>query len=252
MNSLISSRTARLVGLFALGLLLAGCKGIPTKNEEAARQQFQAVAADYRPQGWKPVLPVLTPDSGLSNFLAYAMLNQPNVEATYYDWAASVERITLARSFPDPQLTFQMDIQNVVTSIMPGLMGTIPWPAKLRVGAEIASAESQAKYFTFQSAVLETAFEVKRTYYQLYFLNEKIRVDRETLQLLSDLEKLARAQNEVGKVTLAGRVAGPNRAGSAAHRNRQPRGFAQVAPGPVQGGPGHESPGTGAASPASL
>lgn len=191
-----------LVGLFALGLVLAGCKGIPTKNEKAARQQFQAVAADYRPQGRKPVLPVLTSDSGLSNFLAYAMLNQPNVEAAYYDWAASVERITQARSFPDPQLTFQMDIQNVVTSIMPGLMGTIPWPAKLRVGAEVASAESRAKYFTFQSAVLQTAFEVKRTYYQLYFLEEKIRVDRDTLQLLSDLEKLARAQNEVGKVTL--------------------------------------------------
>src|SRR5262249_39599035 len=41
-----------------------------------------------------------------------------------------------------------------------------------------------------------------RTYYQLHFLAEKIRVNQETLQLLSDLEKLARAQNEVGKVTL--------------------------------------------------
>lgn len=189
-------------GVFVLGLLLAGCKGIPTTSEKAARQQIQTVAEGYRPHGQKPVLPVLTPDSGLTNFLTYAMLNQPNVEAAYYDWAASVERITQARSFPDPQFTFQMDIQNVVTSIMPGLMGTIPWPEKLRVGAEVASAESQAKYFTFQSAVLQTAFEVKRTYYQLYFLEEKIRVNRETLQLLSDLEKLARVQNEVGKVTL--------------------------------------------------
>jgi len=147
-------------------------------------------------------LPVLTPDSSLSNFLAYAMLNQPSVEAAYYDWAASVERITQARSLPDPQFTFQMDIQNVVTSIMPGLMGTLPWPDKLRAGGEVASLESQAKYFTFQSAVLQTAFDVKRTYYQLHFLDQKIRVNRDTLQLLSDLEKLARAQNEVGKVTL--------------------------------------------------
>jgi cobalt-zinc-cadmium efflux system outer membrane protein len=202
MNGFISMRTATVFGVLSLALLVAGCNGIPTKSEKAARQQIQTVDADFRPNGQRPALPVLTPDSSLSNFLTYAMLKQPSVEAAYYDWAASVERITQARSFPDPQFTFQMDIQKVVTSIMPGLMGNIPWPDKLRVGAEIASAESQAKYFTFQSAVLQTAFEVKRTYYQLYFLGEKIRVNQETLQLLSDLEKLARAQNEVGKVTL--------------------------------------------------
>ena len=185
-----------------LCLLVVGCKGIPTQAEKEARQRALAVAADYRPKGGKPALPVLTTASGLSNFLAFAMLNQPQVEAAYYDWAASVERITQARSLPDPQLTFQMDIQEIVTSIMPGLMGTIPWPDKLRVGARVASAESEAKYFTFQSAVLASAFEVKRTYYQIYFLVEKIRVNQETLQLLGDLEKLARAQNEVGKVTL--------------------------------------------------
>jgi cobalt-zinc-cadmium efflux system outer membrane protein len=196
------NRAAQASGVLALGLLLAGCQGIPTKSEKAVRNQIQTVAADYRPHGEKPALPVLTPETGLSNFLAYAMLNQPSVEAAYYDWAASVERITQARSFPDPQLTFQMDIQSVVTSIMPGLMANIPWPEKLRVGAEIASAESQSKYFTFQSTVLQTAFEVKRTYFQLYFLAEKIRVNQETLQLLSDLEKLALTQNEVGKVTL--------------------------------------------------
>ena len=183
-------------------MLLAGCNGIPTKGEKAARQQLHDFENQYRPGGRKPELPVLTPDSSLSNFLVYAMLNQPGVEAAYYDWAASVERITVARSFPDPQLTFQMDVQSVVTSVMPGIMGAIPWPDKLRVGAEVASAESQAKYFTFQSVVLQKAFEVKRTYYQLYFLAERLRVNQETLLLLSDLEKLARTQNEVGKVTL--------------------------------------------------
>jgi outer membrane protein TolC len=166
------------------------------------RSHQQAVASTYRPNAEKPTLPPLNPQSGLSNFLTYAMLNQPNIEAAYYDWMASVERITTARSLPDPQFTFQMDVQGMVTSIMPGLMATIPWPAKLRVGADVASAESQAKFFVFQSAVLSSAFEVKRTYYQLYFLAEKIRVNQETLQLLGDLEKLAHSQNEVGKVTL--------------------------------------------------
>ena len=188
--------------LVLVGLLLAGCKGIPTKTEKAARRQAQEAASSYRPHGEKPALPELTGESGLSNYLAFALLNQPRVEAAYYDWLSSIERITQARSLPDPQLTFQMDIQNIVTSVMPGLMGTIPWPDKLRVGAQIASEESQSRYFTFQSAALASAFDVKRAYYQLYFLTEKIRVDRETLQLLNEVEKSARAQNEVGKATL--------------------------------------------------
>ncbi len=188
--------------LLCLAFLLGGCKGIPTSGEKEARSQVQTTTATFRPGGQKPVLPELTAASSLSNYLAYALLNQPKVAAAYYDWLASVERITQARSLPDPQFTFQMDIQNVVTSIMPGLMGSIPWPEKLRAGAQIATAESQSKYFAFQSAALESAFEVKRTYYQLYFLKEKIRVNRETLRLLADLENLARSQNEVGKVTL--------------------------------------------------
>ncbi len=191
------------VGFLGVALfVLAGCKGVPTKAEKEARQQMQEARAHYRPNDHKPALPILTTNSNLGDFLSFALLNQPSVEAAYYDWAASVERITTARSLPDPQLTFQMDIQNVVTSIMPGLMANFPWPGKLRAGAGVASAESQAKYFAFQSAVLKSAFDVKKAYYQLFFLEEKIHVNRENFNLLAGLEKLARAQNEVGKVTL--------------------------------------------------
>ena len=195
-------RVVGITGALALAWFLAGCKGIPTKSEKEAREQQRKVSESYRPHGNRPALPELTPDSTLSNFLSYALLNQPKVEAAYYDWASSIERITQARSFPDPQFAFEMDIQKEVMSIMPGLMGAFPWPDKLRVGANIASAESKAKYFAFQAAALESAFAVKRAYYQLYFLTDKIRVNRETLKLLSDLEELARSQNEVGKVTL--------------------------------------------------
>src|SRR6266567_3098929 len=170
--NLTFSRTSATLAIIGVGFFFAGCKGLPTKGEKEARAQIQSLAADYRPRGQKPPLPVLGADSTLSNFLTFALLNQPKVEAAYYDWAASIERITQARSLPDPQITFQMDIENIVTSVMPGLMGSIPWPDKLRVGAQIASAESQAKYFAFQSGVLQSAFEVKRTYYQLYFLAE--------------------------------------------------------------------------------
>jgi outer membrane protein TolC len=95
-----------------------------------------------------------------------------------------------------------MDIQDVVTSLMPGLMMNFPGMGKLRAAGELAAASSQAGYFAFKAASLESAYEVKRAYYRLYFLEQKIRVNRENLALLKELEQLARTQNEVGKATL--------------------------------------------------
>src|SRR5205823_5878994 len=113
-NTAHSKRFARLgsslmkfAPALAVTLFLLGCKGVPIGSERRARAQAQEVAARYRPSGQKPPLPLLATNSSLSAFLTYAMLNQPNVEAAYYDWLASIERITTARSLPDPQLTFQ-------------------------------------------------------------------------------------------------------------------------------------------------
>ena len=130
------------------------------------------------------------------------MFTQPQVEAAYYDWAASVPRITVERSLPDPRLTFSADIQDVVMGLMPGLMMDFPGPGKLRAAANVAAAESDVKYFAFESAVLRTAFNLKKPYYQLHFLDAKIAVNQEMLRLLADVEKLSRARNEVGAVTL--------------------------------------------------
>ncbi len=183
-------------------VFLAGCKGIPTQGERKAQTNLGSVGEAFRPDNQRPVLPTLQTNSSLSNFLHFAMLNQPQVEAAYFDWAASVRRITVERSLPDPRLTFESDIADMVMSAMPGLMMEFPGPGKLKAAANVATAESDARYFQFESAILQTAFALKKAYYQLHFLNAKVDVNRQTLALVADLEQLARTQNEVGKVTL--------------------------------------------------
>jgi outer membrane protein TolC len=185
-----------------LALLFSGCKGVLRPGERQARGNLDSVSRSYRPYGKRPTLPVLTTNAALGDFLSYAMLNQPQIEAAYFDWAGAVENITVQRSLPDPQLTFQMDIADIVTSVMPGFMQVFPGPGKLRIQAEVASAESQARYFDFEKTVLQAAYAIKRSYYRLWFLDEKIRINREMLRLLANLEQSARGQNDVGKVTL--------------------------------------------------
>lgn len=196
-------KSAVILSLLAAGVLMfAGCRGISTSGERQARHDLAAATGNYRPGHQKPELPALTPDSSLSNYLAYALLNSPNVEAAYENWVASVENITMVRSLPDPQITFQMDIADIVSSVMPGFLQEFPGPGKLRARAAVATAESRSQYFAFENAALQTAFNLKQACYQLYFLDDQLRINRETLSLLDNLEQIARAQNEVGKATL--------------------------------------------------
>jgi cobalt-zinc-cadmium efflux system outer membrane protein len=186
------------VGVFAL----AGCRGISTPGERQARHDLGAVAGQYRPGNSRPALPELAPDSSLSNFLTFALLNSPVVETAFYDWSASVESITVTRSLPDPQLTFQSDIADIVMTVMPGFMQEFPGPGKLKARAKVASAESKGKYFAFESAVLQAAFNLKRAYYQLGLLDEQLHARRETLALLENQGRVVSAQNEAGTATL--------------------------------------------------
>jgi len=173
-----------------------------TEGEKRARQEREALGRIYRSGDERPALPKLDTNAPLHDFLLFAMLNQPQVEAAYYDWAAAVQRITVERSLPDPRLTFSADIAGMVMSLMPGLMMDFPGPGKLKWAANAATAESEARYFAFEWSVLQTAFALKKAYYELHFLDAKVGVNRETLRLVEQIEKLARTQNEVGKVTL--------------------------------------------------
>jgi outer membrane protein TolC len=185
-----------------VSLLAAGCTGIPAPGEKSARDDLDAVTKQYRPDQQPPALPELRPDSSLSNYLAFALFNQPQVAAAYYDWAASVENITVTRSLPDPQFTFQAYIENSLTSLMPGLSQQIPGPGKLKARGRAAVAASEGKYFAFESVVLQTAFAVKTAYYQLGLLEEKLRLKHATIVLLENQERVVRAQNAAGATTL--------------------------------------------------
>lgn len=183
-------------------VVLCGCVGTAIPAERAARSELTGIKDRYRPDHAKPALPALTAASGLADYLRFGMFNSPRVEAAYHEWAASVEQITTARSRPDPRLTFKADIASMVMSVMAGLMVDLPGPEKLRAAGEIAAATSQARYYVFEMEVLRAAFAVKRVYYRLQFLEDNLRLQREMLTLLGDLEERARQQNAVGRATL--------------------------------------------------
>ena len=94
----------------------------------------------------------------------------------------------------------------------------------------------------FKTASLQSAYAVERAYYQLYFLGEKIRVNRENLSLLADLAEAGRAQNEVGKVTLQDVLRAQIEQSRVETEHRQPGGLPRPAAGTVQSRPGPPEP----------
>lgn len=195
-------RTRAPISALLMVLLIAGCRGRPLASEVDWRQSLQDVAERYRPNGERPPLPALESSAGLREYLLFAMLNNPSLEAAYFDWAQSIERITTARSLPDPRLTFESDMADTVMTLMPGLMMDFPGPGKLRAAGEMATAESTGAYYMFEQQVLRVAYDVKTAYHRLGFLQQRLDIQRQTLDLLNDLEELARQQNAAGRVTL--------------------------------------------------
>ena len=188
---------ARLIYLLLLLGFSAGCRGTAPREETAARKEMAAVAQEITAP-----LPPLTTNSTLADSVRFAVRNHPGVWAAYADWRAAVENITVARSLPDPKLTFEFYAADALTSLMPGLSEEWPGPGKRAARAAEASAESRVKYWRFEAAALNTAFEVEETFYPLSYLDARLAVNRRNLDLLTRLESLARTQNTVGQATL--------------------------------------------------
>jgi len=186
-------------------LLLAGCSGVPTRTEEAARQDLTEAKSRYRPDDARPPLPTLTQDSGLPDLIQYALLNNPRVASAFYDWAAAVEEITTARSLPDPMLTFSAEISRGIPNLSAGLMTdpgmNWPGPGKLPLRAEAAGAEAMKRRAIFENELLATTLLVKRAYFQMWVLEEKVRRTREIITVVDDAEALTRPRLAVGKAT---------------------------------------------------
>lgn len=180
---------------FLILFLLSGCASA-SKQEQLLSQRHEQLAPLYEGSVQPPVSG-LEASSTLKGYLTRGLVYSPAVRTAYFDWVSSVEAIVPARSLDDPLLTFSVDIQNMVMSFMPDLMQPIPGPGKLELRGRVATHESQATFFALQNALLQTAFGIKRLYYELAYLEKQIETTGGLLLLQQEREALILAQNQV-------------------------------------------------------
>jgi len=186
--------------LLAWTIFLGGCESQPQESETFLPGINQAYLSDHTTKYEEPpALPKLDDQSTLPDYLAYAALNNPGLEAAFNRWKAALERIPQVKSLPDPRFTYRYFIEQVETRVGAqkqafGIAQMFPWFGKLELRGDAASEAAHAARQRYEAAKLKLFFQVKDAYYEYYYLWRAISVVKENIELVKNFEIVARTR----------------------------------------------------------
>ena len=149
------------------------------------------------------------PITPLSELLAEAEKNNPQIEAARQGWQAAKQIPTQVSTLPDPQFNLQ---HLSVGSPRPfagytnsdfaylglGVSQDIPYPGKLRLKGEIARRDADVSQQQIESVRRAVLAELKGTYFQLAYLSKTLTILEEDGELLKYVEQAADARYRSG------------------------------------------------------
>lgn len=142
----------------------------------------------------------------LADYLEYAALNSPELEAAFNRWKAALQVIPEVKALPDPRFSYTYYIREIETRTGPqqqkfALSQTFPWFGKLELREDIAFQASEVKRLDYERVKTELFYEIKNNYYELYYLSRAIDIARENMGLLEFLESIVRSQYTTGSAS---------------------------------------------------
>ncbi|MDD4921270.1 MAG: TolC family protein [Bacteroidales bacterium] len=139
----------------------------------------------------------------LVQYLSIAAKNNPVVMQKWYNYQASLQKLPQSASLPDPQLDLGVFLSpmelsggNQVADIK--LMQMFPWFGVLKNAKDEMSLMAKAQYETFRDSKLQVYFDIKSAWYELYKLDQNIRISERNRELLRSLERLALIRFKTG------------------------------------------------------
>jgi len=148
-------------------------------------------------------LPLLGKEASLADYLQYAALNNPGLEAAWLRWKAALDKVPQAQALPDPRFNYRYYIQRVETRVGPqrqaaGLAQTFPWFGKLKLQGSVAMEAANVAEQAYETEKLRLFYRVKEAYYEYYYLSRSIAIVRQNQKLLERLEKVATTRYKAG------------------------------------------------------
>ncbi len=121
---------------------------------------------------------------------------------------ASRARITPARTLPEPIVSIETMGKLVPPILMEGdpssarvfrFSQEVPFPGKLKLQGQMASAEAEAQRWGYENVRRETVAELKSAYYELFLAKKLTTVVENSRKLLVQFAEISESQYKVGK-----------------------------------------------------
>ena len=145
----------------------------------------------------------------LSELLAEAEKNNPQIEEARQNWQVAKQVPTQVSTLPDPQITLQhlsvgspRPFSGYTNSdfayIGLGVSQDIPYPGKLKLRSEIAKREADVSQQQIETVRRTVLAEVKAAYFQLAYLSKTLTILESDGELLKQVEQAADARYRSG------------------------------------------------------
>ncbi|MBN1290244.1 MAG: TolC family protein [Candidatus Latescibacteria bacterium] len=175
------------------------------ENTSKSYRELQQLSTDYEDSignGRKTF--ELSGEASLSEYLVYAALHNPELEAAFNRWKATVENIPQMTSLPDPRLTYSYYLEHVETRVGPqrhafSITQMFPWFGKRDLMGNSALQEANSQWEMFQALKRKLFFSVKRAYSEFYYLQRSYQITEENMELLRGMESIVRSKYTSGK-----------------------------------------------------
>ena len=143
-------------------------------------------------------------DVELESWVRYGLEHNSSLKATFDRWRASTERVAQAEALPDPIFTFFQFVEELQTRTGPqkrryGLSQALPWFGKLGLSGDVAMQDAEVLWQVVLQRRLEIETEIRTAYHEYGYLGELIRITRENLELLKQLESVVQRQIQAGR-----------------------------------------------------
>ena len=142
----------------------------------------------------------------LNTYLETAAENNPGLKMKFNEYMAALEKVPQVGALPDPTLAFGYFIQPVETRVGPqqakiSASQMFPWFGTLSSRENSVEAMAKAKYEVFEEAKSKLFYDVKSTYYNLYFIYQAIDITIENIDILASFKGLANIKVESGSAS---------------------------------------------------
>ncbi len=205
-----SHRVSTALTICSLSLAgLSGCALTPSGTKEEQARMHEA-GKPYEEPFEQRALPELPAPPSWQDVLQRAFLANGDLEASYFEWKAAVQRIEMASAYPNSNLQFgysymfssermkSFDRQTFAFGFDPSM--NLSFPTKVQQKGQVALDEARTTAERFRTAKFDLQRRVLSSWADLQMLEQKRRIQQEQLALGHLTIDATRARAQAGGV----------------------------------------------------